>query len=288
LHERESLLIANLSLIDRLIGSACRHQNLKPEEIEDFSSWVKLKLVEDDYAILAKFEGRCALSTYLAIVIQRFLSDYRNHLWGKWRPSARSERLGPLAVRIETLVRRDGKSPDEAFHLLHTAGESIERSEFDAIVAELPERRQRLRAVDAVDVEEELAVPPSHVEANAERGDRTAAAATITSTLSDAIAGLGTDDRTILRLHFDAGLTIAEIARSMHLEQKPLYRRLRKICDGLREQLLKAGISPSRVDELIGQPDILLDFGLRDGGNSANRPSSNHEAGEDGKDQVSR
>jgi len=172
--------------------------------------------------------------------------------------------------------------------MLHAAGESITRSEFDAIVAELPERRQRLRAVDAVDVEDELAVPPSQVEAHAEREDRSVAAATITATLSDAIAGLGTEDRTILRLHFDAGLTIAEIARSMHLEQKPLYRRLTRICDGLRKQLLEAGISPGRVDELIGQPDVLLDFGLRDGGNPAACPSSNHEAGENGKDQVSR
>jgi RNA polymerase sigma factor (sigma-70 family) len=186
------------------------------------------------------------------------------------------------------LVRRDGQSPDEAFRMLHAAGESIERSEFDAIVAELPERRQRLHAVDAVDVEEELSVSPSEVEAHAERKDRSVAAAKITATLSDAIAGLETEDRTILRLHFDAGLTIAEIARSLHLDQKPLYRRIRKICDGLREQLLEAGISPSRVDELIGQPDVLLDFGLRDGGNPTNRPSSNHEAGEDGKDQVSR
>lgn len=185
-------------------------------------------------------------------------------------------------------MRRDGQSPDEAFRLLHSAGESIKRSEFDAIVAELPVRRQRLRAVDAVDVEDELAVPQSYVEAHAERGERTAAAETITATLGDAIASLGTEDRTILRLHFDAGLTIAEIARSMHLEQKPLYRRIRKICDGLRKQLLEAGISPGRVDELIGQPDVLLDFGLRDGGNPANCPSSNHEAGEDGKDQVSR
>lgn len=210
-------------MIDRLIGAACRHQSLKPEDIEDFSSWVRLKLVEDDYSILAKFEGRCALSTYLAIVIQRFLSDYRNHLWGKWRPSSKSERLGPLAVRIETLIRRDGQAPDDAFRMLNAGGEKISRPEFDAIVEVLPERRQRLHAVDAVDVEDELAVPSSQVEAGAERGDRSAAAATLTTELTNAIAGLPTEDRTILRLHFDAGLTIAEIARSMRIE--PLRSR---------------------------------------------------------------
>lgn len=286
LHEREDLLVANLPLIDRLIGSACRHQNLKPEDIEDFSSWVKLKLVEDDYAVLAKFGGRCALSTYLAIVIQRCLSDFRNHLWGKWRPSSRSERLGPLAVRIETLIRRDSHPPDEAFRMLISRGEIITRGDFDAIVAALPERRQRLRAVDVFDVEDELAVSPSHVEAAAERDDRSAAATIITAALSDALAGLLPEDRTILRLHFDGGLTIAEIARSLQLEQKPLYRRIKTICDRLRDRLLEAGINSSRVDEIIGQPDVLLDFGLR-GGNLGSRPSSNDKAGQDAKDRVS-
>ena len=44
------------------------------------SSWVVAKLVEDDYAILRKFEGRSLLATYLSIVVARLVRDWRTVL----------------------------------------------------------------------------------------------------------------------------------------------------------------------------------------------------------------
>jgi RNA polymerase sigma factor for flagellar operon FliA len=40
-------------------------------EADDFASHPKLKLIEDDYAILRKFQGRSSLRTYLTVVIER-------------------------------------------------------------------------------------------------------------------------------------------------------------------------------------------------------------------------
>ena len=44
---------------------------------------MKLKLIENDYAILAKFQGKAKLSTYLTTVIHNMFRDYRIQKWGR-------------------------------------------------------------------------------------------------------------------------------------------------------------------------------------------------------------
>jgi hypothetical protein len=44
--------------------------------------------------------------------------DYRNRLWGKWRPSAEAKRLGPTAILIERLVARDGWAVDQVIEMV--------------------------------------------------------------------------------------------------------------------------------------------------------------------------
>ena len=103
----DQLFLKSLPLIEKLIAFASRRSRFGREDGEDFSSWVKVKLIENDYGVLRQFKGGCNLSTYLSVVVQRLAQDYRNHLWSKWRPSAEAIRLGPLAVRLEQLLVRD-------------------------------------------------------------------------------------------------------------------------------------------------------------------------------------
>src|SRR5438552_3320991 len=65
----ESVFLANLAAIDRIISVACRRFSLRPDAGSDFASWVKLKLIEDDYAVFRKFRGESAITTYLTVVI---------------------------------------------------------------------------------------------------------------------------------------------------------------------------------------------------------------------------
>ena len=248
---------------------------------------MKLRLIEDDYAVFRKFEGRCALSTYLTVVVQRLLSDYRNHLWGKWRPSARSERLGPLAIRIETLISRDRHSPDEAFALLESGADRLSRAEFDAIVSGIPERASRPRAVALEDVADTLSTSSESIETEAERSDRGTLANTVMAALREGLARLGVEDRAILRMHFGGGMKIAEVARSLHLDQKQLYRRIERICAALRHDLVAAGVDSGKADDIIGRPDVSLDFGLTSSGIRISGPSAVWGRG-DAEDQFSR
>ena len=102
--QREAFFVSNLALIEGVIGFVSRRHHLDAAEADDFEAHVKLKLVQDNYAVLQRFEGRCSLRGFLAVVVERLLLDYRTARWGKWRPSADAKRLGPTAVLFEQLT----------------------------------------------------------------------------------------------------------------------------------------------------------------------------------------
>jgi hypothetical protein len=60
----------------------------------------------------------------------------------------------------------------------------------------------------------------------------------------------------------------------MGLEQRPLYRRISRICGVLRERLLAAGVSGADVTDLLGRADSDFDFGLREVRNAIAEPST--------------
>src|SRR5689334_7997472 len=89
---------------------------------EDGRGWGEVELVEGGYGAIRKFRGESAFTTYLSVVISRLIRDYWVHKFGRWRPSAAAQRMGELAVRLETLVRRDQLPLAEAGEALRTTG----------------------------------------------------------------------------------------------------------------------------------------------------------------------
>src|SRR5262245_57293226 len=88
----EALFLANIATIDRIAAFICRHHHV-PDEWEEFAAQVKCDLLDHNYDIIRKYEGRAAFSTYLTTVMNRLFYQYRVRLWGKWRPSAEAKRL---------------------------------------------------------------------------------------------------------------------------------------------------------------------------------------------------
>src|SRR5215212_4818774 len=113
--EASELFERNLPLIEQVIAMVCRRSGMTADDIEEFAQIAKLRLLENDYAAIRAFQGRSSFSTYIASVVMRILLDHRNHEWGKWRRSAEAERLGALAVDLERLLYRDGRTVEEAF-----------------------------------------------------------------------------------------------------------------------------------------------------------------------------
>jgi len=251
----------NLALIDRIVGRLCRHGRLFGADAEDFASAARLHLLENDYAALRRFEGRSSLVTYLTIVLQRLFLQERNAGWGRWSESAAARKLGEVAVRAEQLIRRDGRTIEEALPILRRLDRELTRERLEALVEQFPERRPRVRLVEAADVEDELLAPVSPEERVSERevrglSDRVGVA------VRDAMAALPLEDRTLVRLHFRTSMTIADIARALGIPQRPLYRRLERVLARLGDALRAAGLDRRSVDELIGSKLVDLDFGL--------------------------
>ena len=78
-------------------------------------------------------------------------------------------------------------------------------------------------------------------------------------------ANAGRPGSAILRLKFQEGLGIADIARALHLEQKPLYRRLDGLLDRLRTALEAAGIERLNAAEIVNREDVDISLALLGG-----------------------
>ena len=270
--DARALLEANLDLIERVIRFTARRQRLDESDVEDFASTVKLKFIENDYAVIRKFEGRSHFSTFVTIVVQRMLLDYRIHHWGKWHASAEAKRQGDLAVDLEQLLHRDGRSIDECLPILRARYPEATRERLAQIAARLPERRARRHMVDLSEAEG-VAIDES-TEENVLAAERQSASQRLSCAMRDALAQLAENDRLLLQLRFESRFTVAQIARSMRIEQKLLYRRMEKLMRDLRAELERAGIDPRDVADLIGREGADLDFAL---GTPVLCPSTNSE-----------
>ena len=261
-------MVTSLPLVERLCRFFCRGARMGAEDVDDFVAEVRLHLIEDDYGVLRRFEGRCSLPTFLAMTIQHLLFDSRARRWGRFRPSQAARRLGPLGVRLETLLLRDGKSPAEATAVLTAEGHSITAGEVERLAAQFPARKLRALEVGMEDVDDHDAELAAGAAGSADAGvagrERLAVSRTVDDAMRTAMQDLPAEDRTILRLHFDAGMSVADIARSMALDPRPLYRRIARICGVLRERLFAAGVSAADATDLLGRAESDFDFGLRE------------------------
>jgi len=271
------LFRVNLPLVDRIIHRVCRRIGVFGADAEDLASAVRLALIDDDYAILRQYEGRSAFPTYLTIVIQRLISDERTRARGRWHASAEAERIGPAAVLIERLIRREGRASAEALPIVRALHPEVQPHEIDSILARLPERTSRPRLVGLETTEHELAASDA-ADTGAIAADTRRISTAASGVVCTLLASMTLNDRMLLRLRFGSGMSIADVARMLKLPQRPLYRRLEALLGQLRHALTAAGIDAGTATDLIGDAAQELDFGL--GGKTADDGRSNQEVEE--------
>ena len=247
----EALFLEQLPVIERVIGWVCGRQGLRGADAEDFASTVKLRLIENDYEVLAKYEGRSSLKTYLTSVINRFYLDFQVQRLGKWRTSAAALRLGPVAVRLERLVYRDGLSFDEAFGVLESDPKlGTTRDELHAIFVNLPRRTSRRSKAEQVQP-----APPDRADEPLERSERQQLADRVFAIVRCSLSRQPARDRVLWRLVYQSRMSVADAARALRADQKALYRRLEKILEQLKADLAERGIGPEEAQELLGTLD---------------------------------
>lgn len=246
----DDLYLANRALIERAISHVCRRHRLSGPEGEDFASTTRIALIEDDHARIRAFSGRSSLQTYLTVVISRLFQDWRNSQWGKWRPSAEAKRLGPLATKLETLTVRDKLTFDEAVETLRTNhGVTEGRAELAALSARFPVRSGR--TFTGEETLETLPAPDSRADAPLDQAEAAASAGRAASTLAGVLAKLPAQDRLLIKMRFDDGFSVTEIAKVMKLDAKPLYRRVERLLLDLRRSMEDSGIDVEVVRDVI-------------------------------------
>lgn len=250
--DAQQLYVDHLDVIDRIAASLCRRNGVRGADAEDFASEVRLKLLQDDYAVIRKYRGASSTTTFLTVVISNLFRDHRIKRWGRWRSSAEAKRLGEAAVMLEAALYRDGQTFEEACTLITRDGRlAVDRSALRKLFDDLPRRVQRRIDEDA-DVDD----VPSSDSADGrvlehERDERLQAAK---AALGRAVTRLAPEDQLIVRLHFLEGMRVVDVAKAIGIEQKPLYTRLQRLVKMLSADLAAQGIGPEYREWLDSGP----------------------------------
>jgi RNA polymerase sigma factor (sigma-70 family) len=242
-----------LPTIDALSAALARRRGLVGADAEDFAAHVRAQFVESEYAALRQFRGEAAITTYLSVVIASWLRAYIFAREGRWRPSAAAIRLGPVAVQLERLVSRGGRSGDAAIAELLAGGDQpYTERELRSMLRALP-HRPPLRP-QVVAGEHALDAPSprtSHADALVVADEHDLAAARARRALETSLQTLPSEDRVLVTMRFLDGLSVADIARTLRLEQKPLYRRIERALSALRRQLELLGVTVDSVHDAL-------------------------------------
>jgi RNA polymerase sigma factor (sigma-70 family) len=232
-----------LEILDDVIRHVARAGRLQPQDVEDFSQSVHVKLLERNYDVFVRFDGRSSLRTFLTVVVKRLLLDWRNALQGKWRSSAAATRLGSVAVTLERLIYRDAFHASEAIQVLRSRGCVESTADLQKLWDRLPKRApkqtisdERLADVYAASFEDPL---------DAERRRRTRRQ--VTAALAKLIRELPPEDRWLLRARYHRTQTIQSVAGELQVDPKVLYRRFDKVLRSLRRSLASAGLTDSHI-----------------------------------------
>lgn len=244
-YDPRAWLERELSTVSEVLDWICTRNGLYGDEADSLRSYAHLRLVEDDYRMIRAYSRRASPRTYLSAVLNNVFLDFRTKRWGKWRPSAAARHMGPVGILLDTLIHRDGHSRQEAVRLAASRDDvALSEKELAAVAAKLPHRpRRSFQRLDGVDAEQSARDIEDPLLAQEREATRSA--------LERALEELGEQDRLILRLHFWEGLTIAGVARTLGLEQRPLYRKMDRLLKRLRAHLESMGLRWDEVLELM-------------------------------------
>ena len=231
----------------------CRRYHLSREDAEDFVGLVRCKILDDDCAVVRKYQGKSSLGHYFTTVVTKAFLDWQNQRLGKWRLSAEAVRLGPVAERMEKLAR-DGASFDEICRSLRDNFKvDLSEAELREIWKHLPPRTPR--RFEGEEKLEGLSSLDPGPEARLRGKERRRLQGRVLEALRRARAQLPPEDNLIVKLRFESGWTFANISKHLHLEQRPFYRRVDKILRDLGGALRDEGFGRDDFDELFSGDD---------------------------------
>ncbi|HST58228.1 MAG TPA: sigma-70 family RNA polymerase sigma factor [Longimicrobium sp.] len=252
----KDIFLEHIAWINKVAGIASRKHGRWGEEADDFAAWAQMKIIQDDYAVLGKFRGESDIKTFLATVVTRLSHGYSRERRGRWRPSAAATRLGPPAPELEMLVRRDRYPLSQAAEKLRTEGRTdMTDPQLARLLARIPERGP-LRPVEVgADVVLSGAEGASRADERVSASEAEDRQRAMKEALDRALQQLAPEEKLIVLMHFRDGRTLADVARDLDIDQKPLYRQAPKLRERLKQLLIAEGVSPADLHELLEESE---------------------------------
>lgn len=230
---RPTLSPEEFSVLVQVTRDVARYGRLSADDAQDFAQTVHLKMLERSYSAFRQFSGRSSLRTFLTVIVQRMLLDWRRARNGKWRVSAAARRLGTVATALDTMLSRDGHSLETAVAILQSRPDAPGPSEIRRLAEQLPVRHRR----QMVDVQTLDTVANVHFDDPVERSERERASSRQRRRLVDAIKHLAPEDRRLLNMRYRQERRVPSIARELHMDPKVIYRSCDKVLRSLRHTL---------------------------------------------------
>ena len=222
------------------------------------------RLSENQFRRLRRFQpgGRARFTTWLQVVVRNLCLDWHRQECGRQRVFQSVARLAPLDQEVFREVLTRGLSPEDCFSRLRFKHAGLTREEVDG---SLDRVRQTLtprqlwllssRCPKFEPLEGELDGDPevSQRQIVDPRPDPETLAALKEqeSGLQRALDRLSASERLLLRLRFDQGLTLLEIARLTELKDaQTVDRRIRDLLEKLRRELELAGGAHGKTESM--------------------------------------
>lgn len=251
----EELVSRGLELVHRLVRSLCRRQGLRPEEGEELEAEVQLKLIENDHRILRQCADPDRLPSYLGFVVTSTWHDGLRKVQGRTkRPSSKARELGPVGEKLEKMLGQ-GETVDGAYLRLKPEFPDLDREDLEELAGKVkPKEGRRREGEERIGT---LESPEPGGEERLERREGQSLKRRALALVAQHLDELPDEDRRLLVRACAGGVKVSRIARSLGLEQKPLYRRIDKRLAELRRTLEEAGVRWENLREVLGvdEPD---------------------------------
>ncbi len=222
-----------------------------PDYVSDCFLFACEQLSRGGFRRLRSFrpQGPAKFSTWLRAVTRNLCLDWRRQEFGRHRVFQSVARLPALDREVFRCVYEQGMAPEETFLSLRARFSRLEREQ----VAESEERirgsltprqiwllgtrRPRMESLEGASEEEEPAKELQDLRPNPEAQ---AAVSEERAALAQALSRLSKPDRLLLRLRFEQGLTLDQVARLTGIGgPQAADRRIREVLERLRRMMGK-------------------------------------------------
>ena len=227
----------------------CKRQFADENEQNESFVFILDRLKADNFRRLRAYKGNSQLTTYLYSLINTLVIDYRRKAYGRRRIPAAVAKLGKWAEAVYRLVCWQKFSFDDAYDLLQVE-ELFEGSYERYLQAIAPIREAPCRENPSFqslnEVSSDASESPHNPGANPlealigkldheRRGKALHIIRAITTTLSQ-------EDQLLIRMVYASEQPVSSVAKMIGLSASSARRRLKRLLNQYREQLLAEGI----------------------------------------------